>query len=427
MEQNLVVLLVKLAVAASFASILSRSQRFQNLLLHEERTVLDRVWLSLGISSFCAGGAILRLLTPGTYRFADLSLEGSFIAGLLGGYVPGLLSGILISVPTVGTEYMSMPLYAAAGVLGGLVRDLAPETRDIWRFSPFLDVSLWRVIRQPADRTRNLYHVFILGVVLGTEALRHMVLRAFKEHAVFVLYAQWLDSLWMVLAAYATTLFCVALPVKIWSNARNERLLEAKERLLVEANLRALSSQINPHFLFNTLNTVSSLIRTNPDQARRVVYQLSHILRRLLRKPEGLTPLKEEVSFIEDYLSIEMTRFGNKLQFVKDVAPETYECRVPSMVLQPIVENSIKHGLSQKLEGGTIKIESRILDGRLRLTISDDGVGMDDQRLAGLMESGIGVSNVNQRLKVLFGDAYSFRVESHPGDGTRTEIDMPVS
>jgi two-component system, LytTR family, sensor kinase len=427
MEQNLVILLVKLAVAASFASVLSRSQRFQNLLLHEDRTVLDRVWLSLGISAFCAGGATLRLLSHGAYQAADLGLEGCFVAGLLGGYVPGLLTGVLVAVPAVRSEFMSMPLYAAVGVMGGLVRDLAPDTRDIWRFSPFLDVSLWRVIRQRRDRTRNLYHLFILCVVLLAEFMRHLSLIFFGQTSVFSLHADLSGPRWMVVGSYITTLFSVALPIKIWSNARNERLLEAKERLLVEANLRALSSQINPHFLFNTLNTVSSLIRTNPEQARRVVYQLSHILRRLLRKPEGLTPLKEEISFIEDYLSIEMTRFGDKLRFEKDVAADTHECQVPSMVLQPIVENSIKHGLSKKVEGGFIRIESRLTDGTLRLTISDNGVGMDDDRLAGLLDSGIGLSNVNQRLKVLFGDAYRLRVESRPGEGTRTDIDIPVA
>ena len=430
MEQNLVILLVKLVVAASFASILSRSQRFQNLLLNEDRGLLERVWLSIGISAFCIAGASVRIVTAGAYKATDLSLEGSLIAGLLGGYVPGLLSGVLISLPSmlhVPSEYLSMPLYAAAGVMGGLLRDVAPTTSDIWRFSPFLDVSLWRVLRHRQDRGRNLHHLLILVTIALAELLRHMVLRVFHEPAVFVLYAQWHDQPWMIAAAYLTTIFCVAFPVKIWANARNERLLDAKERLLVEAKLRALSSQINPHFLFNTLNTVSSLIRTQPEQARRVVYQLSHILRRLLRKPEGLTSLKEELSFIDDYLSIEMTRFGDKLQFVKDVDSSTLDCQVPSMMLQPIVENSIKHGLSQKVEGGSIKIESRLSDGQLHLTISDDGVGMDEQRLAGLLESGIGMSNVNARLRVLFGSAYRFRVDSQPGSGTRTEIDLPAA
>jgi two-component system LytT family sensor kinase len=156
------------------------------------------------------------------------------------------------------------------------------------------------------------------------------------------------------------------------------------------------------------------------------VYRLSHILRRLLRKTETFAPLKEELSFIEDYVSIEVARFGEKLRFVTDIDPETLECQVPSMALQPIVENSIKHGLSQKVGGGEIRIESRLSEGRLVLRVSDDGVGMDEGRLGSLLELGIGVSNVNERLKVLFGGNYRLRIDSKPGEGTVTELELPA-
>ena len=131
-----------------------------------------------------------------------------------------------------------------------------------------------------------------------------------------------------------------------------------------EARLAALTSQINPHFLFNTLNSVSSLIRTNPDQARSVVYRLSSILRRLLRKTDNLTPLREELAFIDNYMTIEMVRFGEKLRFVKEIDPETLDRLVPSMLLQPMIENSIRHGLSSKVDGGMIRVRSCLADGR---------------------------------------------------------------
>ena len=116
----------------------------------------------------------------------------------------------------------------------------------------------------------------------------------------------------------------------------------------MEARLAALTSQINPHFLFNTLNSVSSLIRTDPNQARVMVVKLSKVLRRLLRKHENFSALRDELSFIEDYLAIEVVRFGDKLRFEKDVAEDTLDMLVPSMLLQPLVENSIKHGLEQQ-------------------------------------------------------------------------------
>ncbi|MCX6625908.1 MAG: histidine kinase, partial [Acidobacteria bacterium] len=189
--------------------------------------------------------------------------------------------------------------------------------------------------------------------------------------------------------------------------------------------LEALSSQINPHFLFNTLNSVSSLIRTNPAEARAVVVKLSRILRRLLRKHDNFSPLRDELAFIEDYLAIEIVRFGDKLKFVKEIDSDTLDRSVPSMLLQPLVENSLRHGIGGKVEGGTIRLRSRLRDGRLYLSVEDDGVGIPEVKLATLFEQGIGVSNVNARLKVLFGDEYRMWIDSKPGEGTRTEIELP--
>jgi two-component system, LytTR family, sensor kinase len=190
--------------------------------------------------------------------------------------------------------------------------------------------------------------------------------------------------------------------------------------------MAALMRQINPHFLFNTLNTISSLIRVDPERAREMIYRLSTILRRLLKNQDNLSTLEEEMAFIDDYLAIEMVRFGAKLRVVKSIAPNTVNCMVPSMMLQPIVENSIRHGLGSKLEGGTILLKSELMEQRVRLTIEDDGVGIPEERLATLFEAGIGVSNVNERLKVLFGDNYRMGMESKEGEFTRTEIEIPL-
>jgi two-component system LytT family sensor kinase len=229
----------------------------------------------------------------------------------------------------------------------------------------------------------------------------------------------------LMVALYATTLFAVTIPLKIWNNTRNEKKLEEQKRLLMQARMEALTSQINPHFLFNTLNSVSSLIRTDPDQARVMLVKLSKVLRRLLRKHENFTPLRDELSFIEDYLSIELVRFGEKLRFVKIVDDNTLDMLVPSMLLQPLVENCIKHGLSSKVEGGTIRLAARRAGERLHIEVEDDGVGIPEARLATLLDRGIGVSNVNERLKVLFGNEYRMWIDSQPGRGTRIEIEVP--
>jgi two-component system LytT family sensor kinase len=422
-EQHLVILLVKLAVAASLASILTRSGRFQRMLMREERTLAQRVQMAVVCAAIFATGVLARVLNPESYQALDLGLEGSIVMGMLGGYVTGLLSGVLISIPALfNGETVSIILFAAVGVLGGLLRDIAPDKEAIWKFSPFPDLTLWRLLRRRDLRLTAFSLVCVLAI-LSSELLRETLAQVFK---LFELQRTWdHPGGWLRLAIYATTLFSAALPIKVWNSSRNEKKLEQQQLRLNEARLAALSRQINPHFLFNTLNSVASLIRTNPDQARQVVYKLSKILRRLLRQQENLTSLGEELSFVEDYLAIEMVRFGGKLRVVKDIDAATLDQLVPSMLLQPLVENSIRHGLSSKVDGGTVRIRSRMVNRRLQIMVEDDGVGIAEAKLATLFEQGIGVSNVNERLKVLFGDEYRMWIDSRPGEGTSTGIELP--
>jgi two-component system LytT family sensor kinase len=318
-----------------------------------------------------------------------------------------------------------MLLFAGVGVLGGLLRDLAPEKEDVWRFSPIAIFSLNpRRLRERPYQLRLLFQLGCLFSIIFSGLLRIEVAHLRKD-GVF-LAPIWNETHWVtVLAAYASMLFAVMIPLKIWNSARNEKKLEAQQLRLNEARLAALTSQINPHFLFNTLNSVSSLIRSNPEQARSVVYRLSSILRRLLRKTDNLTPLREELAFIDNYMTIEMVRFGEKLRFIKDIDPETLNRMVPSMLLQPLIENSIRHGLATKVDGGMIRVRSYLADGRLHLVVEDDGVGIPETRLATLFEQGIGVSNVNERMKVLYGPDYRMWIDSKPGEGTRTGIEIP--
>ena len=152
--------------------------------------------------------------------------------------------------------------------------------------------------------------------------------------------------------------------------------------MLLHARIEALKNQINPHFLFNTLNSISSLVRFDPDTARGLILKLATILRRLLHSTDAFVALRDEVEFIDNYLDIEVVRFGrDKLQVVKDLDPQSLDVMVPSMLLQPLVENSIKHGLSSKLEGGSIHLRSRITDTGLTIEVEDDGVGMGAAQL----------------------------------------------
>ena len=235
----------------------------------------------------------------------------------------------------------------------------------------------------------------------------------------------------MLVAIYATAVMAIAIPLKIWNNTRMELKLEEQHRLLLQARMEALQSQINPHFLFNTLNSVSSLVRFDPDTAREVIVKLANILRRLLRKSDAFVQLREEFEFIDDYLNIEVVRFGrDKLRVVKDLDEASLDTVVPSMLLQPLVENSIKHGLAPKIDGGTIYLRSRLHDGLLTVEVEDDGVGMGAAHFleppSGMGGSGIGMANVAERLKVLYGESAKMVIDTSDSGGTVVRLSLPL-
>ncbi|MBV8867296.1 MAG: histidine kinase [Acidobacteriaceae bacterium] len=434
-QQQLAALLIKVAVSASIASILMRFNRIQKILLRDDRTVADRLQLAFIFSILFGASAGVHSLTN-QYPAIDLALEGATIAGFLGGYVSGLITGICVSLPDMfASRWMSMPLFAAAGIVGGLMHDLAPREEDIWHFSPFVDLNLYRFFKQILRWNRMAidrrivklaaFNVICNALVIIIELLRWGVHDEFKKHNTFFMFEGARVTTWLILLSTVTTLFAVSLPIRVWSSFRAERQLETQRARLTEARLAALTNQINPHFLFNTLNSVSTLIRIDPDRARSMIYRLSKILRSLLKKTESLSPLREEISFIDDYLAIEMVRFGDKLRFEKEIESATLDRLVPSMILQPIVENSVKHGLSSKIEGGTIRLHTWLEGTRLHISVEDDGVGIHEAKLDKLFTSGIGVSNVNERMRVLFGANYRLTIDSKSGRGTRTLIEIP--
>jgi two-component system LytT family sensor kinase len=416
-------LLLKVGVSASLAALLARWTVFRKVLYTEIRDSDLKLKLMLFLTPTLALGVMLRLMGS-PYRFADLMLEGSFLLGLLGGRVVGPLGGSIVSLPAFfNHEWLSTPMAAFAGLVGGLIRQGMPRKEDIWNFGPFtfLSVPRWlaRFVRHVSGSWEMLPFAACIGLELGRLALGH----ATSPRWLFFIDAQnWPSILLVVLA----TVMAVAVPIKIWNNTRIQMNLEQHQQLLLKARMDALSSQINPHFLFNTLNTVSSLIRYDPDMARGVVLKLSNILRRLLRKHESFVPLHEELDFLDDYLDIEVARFGrDNLQIAKELDDETLDSFVPSMLLQPIVENAIKHGLAAKLDGGRIYIRTSSVDSRLIIEIEDNGVGIPEERMSQVYVDGIGISNVHERLRVLYGDDFKMDITSREGAGTLIRIEIP--
>jgi two-component system LytT family sensor kinase len=156
-----------------------------------------------------------------------------------------------------------------------------------------------------------------------------------------------------------------------------------------------------------------------------LIIKLSALLRRLLRSHQHFVSLREELESIDEYLAIEVVRFGPKLTVRKEISQDTMDVIVPSMILQPLVENSIKHGLSRKLGAGTLTIRSRRDGARVVIEVDDDGTGFVLDRLNQPMSSGIGLANVRERLRVIYGSTYQLRLESEPGKGTRAQIEVP--
>jgi two-component system LytT family sensor kinase len=415
-------LLLKVCVAALLAAWLVRSATFRKVLFTEIRDSDLKLKLVLFLTPALVLGVVLRLVGS-PYRFADLMLEGSFILGLLGGRVVGPIGGSIVSLPAFfHHEWLAMPMAALAGLLGGLIRQIMPKKEDIWEFGPFTFVNLPRWLGRLTRRATATWEMLPLAGCIVLELGRLAVGRFHPQWLFFIAPPNW----WSIALLLLATVMSVAVPIKIWNNTRIQMNLEQHQQLLLKARMDALSSQINPHFLFNTLNTVSSLIRYDPDRARIVLVKLSNILRRLLRKHETFVSLKEELGFVDDYLDIEVARFGREnLQIFKEVEALTLDSFVPSMLLQPIVENSIKHGLAAKIEGGQITIRTSLVDGRLVIEVEDNGVGIPEERMPQVYVDGIGISNVHERLRVLYGADFRMDISSREGEGTLIRIEVP--
>ena len=419
----LTTLVFKLAVMASLATMLVRYRRFRHILIFERRALPDRMTFALALGIPLAAGVIARLLLK--YNAADLTLEGSFLAGLIAGPYAGATVGLMVGVPPLGIgEWGALPFAVGCGFAGGGLRELCPK-EAIWHFSPFVFISMprrvWAMIRSlDVD-----WQVVLLLAPVALEMLRQIVGLRWSEHnRLFFLHAL-PDSPRMVFFVLLATVLAVATPIKIWNNARIEHRLQEQEKLLLAAKIEALASQINPHFLFNTLASISSLIRTQPETARMLIAKLSGLLRRLMRSTDHFVTLREELESIDEYLAIEVVRFGPQLKVDKQIAPQTLDVIVPSMILQPLVENSIKHGLSRKVGGGRITIKTLVRDGHTLIEVHDDGLGMTEERLVQALGGGIGLSNVDERLRVIYGANYHLKLTSVPGQGTCASLAIP--
>jgi two-component system LytT family sensor kinase len=208
---------------------------------------------------------------------------------------------------------------------------------------------------------------------------------------------------------------------------------DRERQLAADARLNALRAQINPHFLFNVLNTIASKARTDPDHARHLLLRLSDFFRYSIRQDGQFAEFAQEYFFVRTYVSLEQARYGDSLNVRFDVDPQVLGVRVPVLTIQPLVENAVKHGLAEKVGGGTVILRARVdpLSRTTLIQVRDDGVGMPDDLLDRVLSGhapsgGIGLHNINQRLENLFGERYSMHVQSGRDKGTSVDLRLPL-
>ncbi|MEA1910692.1 MAG: LytS/YhcK type 5TM receptor domain-containing protein [Spirochaetota bacterium] len=205
-------------------------------------------------------------------------------------------------------------------------------------------------------------------------------------------------------------------------------MIEEQAKLLDRAELKALQAQINPHFLFNAINTIVSLIRTDPEAARTLLQNLSLFFRNSFQVEKTEVSIHQEIEHIRAYLEIEKARFGNKLK-VNFKIPASLNFYIPPFLLQPLVENAVKHGVMVKRDGGEILVEAKEDKKKIVLTVEDNGVGMDEAQLKTILENNdnesIALNNINKRLITKYGDKYGLSIESKKGRGTKVTIHIP--
>jgi two-component system LytT family sensor kinase len=271
-----------------------------------------------------------------------------------------------------------------------------------------------------------------VAVVLNALAVQAVQQHVLPAGPVPVTYA---ERVGLTLVAYGFFLFsvyCAIVAVQhaaLYYRAFRTRALEAArlEARLAHAQLDVLRMQLQPHFLFNTLNTVASLMTRDLPAAHATLVRLGELLRRSLEDGAGHEgPLRDELEFLDQYLEIQRARFRDRLRVEVDVEPAALDVDVPRLILQPLVENAIRHGVQEREGPGCIRVRGRRENGRLRLEVVDDGPGLGSGEPGGGGNGGIGLANTRARLAQLYGDEHVFRVENGENGGVRVRLEIPA-
>jgi two-component system LytT family sensor kinase len=419
-EQLLLInLLLRIAVMAGIISLILGFRFVGDFLVRGRKTVSQVRIAVLLAFVFVIGLLVRRLVAQGAM---DLSLEGAILAGIMGGAWIGAGVGFAIGMACylIG-ETAGLPFYTAVGLASGALYSSLGERGVIWNFSlnPFFIIYNFfdKLFRGKLDRNFLPFALCIACVLV-----RYWVITRFGARAIYGFAPR---DPFLVVLDIAVAVYTLGIALKIVSNTRLEIIMREEERQLIHARLATLRGQINPHFLFNTLNTITALIRTDAEKAREMTRKLSQIFRKSLEDVSDTHTLREEMDFIDNYLSIEKVRFGDKLSIIKEMGPGTDSFEVPTMILQPLVENAVKHGISRKSDGGLVRISARHTGKGVEITVEDDGPGHGPYRLEEMLSKGIGLRNVKERLELYACGRGLLEIAPRHGGGAVVRLFLP--
>jgi len=354
----------------------------------------------------------------------DLSLEGVLLAGFLGGIWVGTGVGSAVGLVSylIG-EPAAFPFYTAVGLAGGALFSALGERGVIWSFSlnPFFIVYNFfeKLFKGGLDRNFIPFALCVACVFA-----RYALVERFGARAIYGFAPRdpFLTTLDIVVTVYT-----LGIALKITNNTRMEIIMREEEKQLIHARLATLRGQINPHFLFNTLNSITALIRTDAEKAREMTRRLSRIFRKSLEDVSDTHTLEEEMDFIDNYLSIEKVRFGDKLRISKEIGPGTESFPVPTMILQPLVENAVKHGISRSSNGGFVRVGAERTGGGVTITVENEGPDEGHFRLEEMLSRGIGLRNVKERLELYSCGLGILEIAPREGGGAVVRLFVPDS
>jgi hypothetical protein len=318
--------------------------------------------------------------------------------------------------------------YIATGREARFGASLQISLVEWWIWALLTPLPLWLARRWPLARRPRAAHVGLHLAAGAGVALAKVLLERAARTWLFGVTPYLLPSSLALHMLIYWALVALAHAAAYYRQSRERELHASQmEARLQEARLDALDSQLRPHFLFNALNTIAETVHEDPERADRMIASLGDLLRASLDSSGHTTPLSMELSLVERYLAIQQARYGDRLRVEIDVPPELGARRVPRLLLQPLVENAVQHGVGSRPEGGLVAIRARLSAGALALTVEDDGAGAEAGRTAGDPSGGVGLSNTRARLDVLYGGRATMALGPRAGGGTATTITIPAS